>query len=45
LFNAFNHANFRNPLGNALQFGRSNFGVINSTEAARIIQFGLKLYY
>jgi hypothetical protein len=44
-FNAFNHVNFRNPIGTALQFGRGNFGVITSTEAARIIQLGVKLYY
>ena len=44
LFNAFNQVNFRSPRGTALQFGRANFGRITSTEAARIIQFGLKLY-
>jgi len=42
-FNAFNQVNFRNPSG--LTFGRPEFGQITDAEAARIIQFGLKLYY
>ncbi|MEZ5354342.1 MAG: carboxypeptidase regulatory-like domain-containing protein [Bryobacteraceae bacterium] len=42
LFNAFNIVNFRNP---AATFGQPNFGRITATDAARIIQFGLKLYY
>lgn len=42
-FNAFNHVNFSNPAGTT--FGQPNFGVITGAERARIIQFGLKLYY
>jgi Carboxypeptidase regulatory-like domain/TonB dependent receptor len=42
-FNVFNQVNFRNPSG--LTFGRPDFGRITDAEAARIIQFGLKLYY
>ncbi len=42
-FNAFNNVNFANPAGTT--FGQPNFGVINGAERARIIQFGLKLYY
>jgi hypothetical protein len=43
LFNAFNHTNFDVP-GNRT-FGEAGFGVITSAQPARIIQFGLKLYY
>ncbi|MDX1980297.1 MAG: carboxypeptidase regulatory-like domain-containing protein [Bryobacteraceae bacterium] len=43
LFNAFNNVNFNNPAGTTL--GQPNFGTITGAEAARIIQFGLKLYY
>jgi hypothetical protein len=43
MFNAFNHANFSAPVGTT--FGRADFGVINATERARVIQFGLKLLY
>lgn len=43
LFNAFNLVNFRNPSG--VTFGQPDFGRINGADAARIIQFGLKLYY
>lgn len=43
MFNAFNMVNFRNPGGTT--FGQPNFGVITATDPARIIQFGLKLYY
>lgn len=43
LFNALNQVNFSNP-GNTT-FGQPAFGLITSTEAARVIQFGLKLYY
>ncbi|MGH9840446.1 MAG: TonB-dependent receptor domain-containing protein, partial [Blastocatellia bacterium] len=42
-FNAFNQVNFRNPSGTV--FGRPEFGQITDAENARIIQFGLKLYY
>lgn len=42
-FNAFNQVNFANPSGTT--FGQPDFGRINAAEAARIIQFGLKLYY
>jgi hypothetical protein len=42
-FNAFNQVNFHNPSGTT--FGRPEFGQITATEPARIIQFGLKLYY
>jgi hypothetical protein len=43
MFNAFNNVNFNNP-GNTT-FGQPAFGVITGTERARIMQFGLKLYY
>ncbi len=42
-FNAFNNVNFNNPAGTTL--GQPNFGQITGSERARIIQFGLKLYY
>jgi hypothetical protein len=43
LFNAFNQVNFNFPSG--LTFGRPEFGTITGAEPARIMQFGLKLYY
>ncbi|MBL8216441.1 MAG: TonB-dependent receptor [Bryobacterales bacterium] len=43
LFNAFNLVNFRNPSG--VVFGQPAFGRITAADPARIIQFGLKLYY
>lgn len=43
MFNAFNSVNFQPPAGTT--FGVNTFGVINAAERARIIQFGLKLYY
>jgi hypothetical protein len=43
MFNAFNRVNFQPPGGTTL--GVNTFGVINATERARIMQFGLKLYY
>jgi hypothetical protein len=43
MFNAFNHVNFQPPGGTT--FGVNTFGVINAAERARIVQFGLKLYY
>jgi hypothetical protein len=43
LFNAFNRVNFQQPAGTT--FGVTTFGVINAAERARIVQFGLKLYY
>ncbi len=43
LFNAFNQVNFNNPSGTT--FGRPEFGTITSAEAARVMQFGLKLYF
>lgn len=42
MFNALNNTNFGLP---ATTFGAPGFGSINSASAARIIQFGLKLYY
>ena len=42
-FNALNNVNFPNP--GRTTFGQPNFGVITGAERARIIQFGLKLYY
>ncbi|MBL8233568.1 MAG: hypothetical protein JNL98_34045 [Bryobacterales bacterium] len=42
-FNALNNVNFANPSGTT--FGQPDFGRINGAERARIIQFGLKLYY
>ncbi len=43
MFNAFNQVNFANPSGTT--FGQPDFGVITGAERARIVQFGLKLYY
>jgi hypothetical protein len=43
LFNAFNQVNLANPGGTV--FGQPDFGRITGADAARIIQFGLKLYY
>jgi hypothetical protein len=51
MFNAFNRANFNNPSGTV--FGltatgalvRPDFGRITGAGPARVIQFGLKLYY
>jgi hypothetical protein len=43
VFNAFNRVNFQPPGGTT--FGVNTFGVINAAERARIMQFGLKLYY
>jgi hypothetical protein len=43
MFNAFNRVNFQPPGGTT--FGVNTFGVINAAERARIMQFGLKLYY
>jgi outer membrane receptor protein involved in Fe transport len=43
MFNAFNRVNFQPPAGTT--FGINTFGVINAAERARIVQFGLKLYY
>ncbi|MGE0131710.1 MAG: TonB-dependent receptor [Blastocatellales bacterium] len=42
-FNLLNQVNFSNPSG--LTFGQPDFGRITAAENARIIQFGLKLYY
>ncbi|MGH8245595.1 MAG: hypothetical protein ACREUU_04100, partial [Gammaproteobacteria bacterium] len=42
-FNVFNQVNLDNPAGTT--FGQPNFGRITGSEDARIIQFGLKLYY
>ena len=42
-FNALNNVNLANPAGTT--FGQPNFGQITGAERARIIQFGLKLYY
>jgi hypothetical protein len=42
LFNAFNHTNLANPNTN---FGSGGFGSINASSPARIVQFGLKLYF
>ncbi|MGH9720843.1 MAG: hypothetical protein ACRD8O_11570, partial [Bryobacteraceae bacterium] len=43
LFNAFNQVNFNSPSGTT--FGQPAFGAITGAESARIMQFGLKLYY
>ncbi|MGH9937669.1 MAG: TonB-dependent receptor domain-containing protein, partial [Blastocatellia bacterium] len=43
MFNAFNYVNFQPPGG--VVFGVNTFGVINAAGSARIVQFGLKLYY
>lgn len=42
-FNLLNQVNFQAPAGTV--FGRPEFGIITSAEQARIIQFGLKLYF
>jgi outer membrane receptor protein involved in Fe transport len=42
-FNALNRVNFQQPSGTT--FGINTFGVITAAERARILQFGLKLYY
>ncbi|MBY0503943.1 MAG: carboxypeptidase regulatory-like domain-containing protein [Bryobacteraceae bacterium] len=50
-FNLFNHANFNNPGNTAFgltatgALARPDFGRITGTQAARVVQFGLKLYY
>jgi hypothetical protein len=41
-FNAFNNVNFSNP---GTGFGSTNFGVISSAGAGRIVQLALKLYF
>jgi len=41
-FNAFNNVNFSNP---GTVFGSTNFGVISSAGAARIVQLALKMYF
>lgn len=43
MFNAFNNVNFNNPANTT--FGQPGFGLITGAERARILQFGLKLYY
>ncbi|MCB1019953.1 MAG: hypothetical protein KDC27_08495, partial [Acidobacteria bacterium] len=42
MFNAFNHAQFGNPNGNA---SSGSFGLIGSARAPRLIQIGLKLLF
>jgi hypothetical protein len=47
MFNAFNHVNLYNP---GTDFGggaapSSSFGVITGSNAARIMQIGMKLYF
>ena len=42
MFNAFNHAQFRNPNG---RVGNRNFGLISSARAPRLIQMGLKVIF
>ena len=44
-FNLWNQTNFFPPQDNSTIFGRPQFGTIIDAEAARIIQFALKLYY
>lgn len=41
-FNVFNHPNFNGP---GTTYGNPNFGVVTSAQPARIVQFGLKLYF
>jgi len=41
-FNAFNHANFNPP---DIRLDATTFGQILSAQNARIMQFGLKLYF
>ena len=42
MFNAFNHAQFRNPNGSV---ANRNFGLVSSARAPRIIQMGLKFVF
>ncbi len=42
MFNAFNHAQFRQPNGNA---ANRNFGLIGAARAPRLIQLGLKFIF
>jgi outer membrane receptor protein involved in Fe transport len=44
-FNLFNHPNFRNPSGAALQFGQPSFGTITVADPGRSVQLGLKLLF
>jgi hypothetical protein len=41
-FNLFNRVNFNEPNG---QFGTPNFGRVSSAGDARVVQFGLKLWF
>jgi hypothetical protein len=45
LFNALNQVNFVPPSAAATEFGRQQFGIITEAEAARIVQFALKLHF
>ncbi len=42
MFNAFNHAQFLNPNGNA---ANRNFGLVGAARAPRLVQFGLKYIF
>ena len=42
MFNAFNHAQFRNPNG---RVGNRNFGLVSGARAPRIVQMGLKFVF
>jgi len=42
MFNAFNHAQFNNPISNT---GNPNFGLVNSARAPRVVQFALKVLF
>ena len=42
MFNAFNHAQFRNPNG---RVGNRNFGLIGAARDPRLIQMGLKVIF
>jgi hypothetical protein len=44
-FNLMNNVNFLPPEGDNATYGRPQFGTLTATEAARVIQFGLKLHY
>ena len=42
MFNAFNHAQFRNPNGNA---ANRNFGLVSAARQPRLVQIGLKFVF
>jgi hypothetical protein len=41
-FNVFNHAQFKNPLG---EINSSTFGIVTSARDPRLVQLGVKLLF